>query len=191
MSIIPKVLLPVVGAFALLFLRAGSCAHAQGESQVVQLSSGSSITLVGWSYGKYHELVPGRESRHTDIVPPDHPDPNEIASCETEEDALVFWIKRSGPEARVDNISMHLAWLRQQVRVADENGHEAAPEIAHWRMNRSTSPQALKDDPIAISSFPRRGRYVILRLYSPAMPLLGESRIPNPVRNLPPPLVAD
>ncbi|MCW3051093.1 MAG: hypothetical protein JWN14_263 [Chthonomonadales bacterium] len=179
----------VVCLWALLLLHVSQCAQSQGVGQAIRLPNNSSITLLGWSYGKYHELVPGRESRHVNIPPPDKPDPNEIASCETEEDALVLWIRRAGPAAHVDNLSIHLAWMRQQVWVADENGHEVAPTIAHWRMNRSPNPKALADDPIALASFPRRGRTVIVRVYSPdAKKILGEFRIPNPIHTLPSPL---
>lgn len=180
----------LVCLFALVFLHAGRCGWPQGVGQVIRLPNNSSITLLGWSYGTYHELVAGREGRHASIVPPARPDPNEIASCETEEDALVFWIKRAGPAAHVDNLSIHLAWMREQVRAADEKGREIVPTIAHWRMNRTEGPQALTDDPIAIASFPRRARTVILRVYSrDAAQVLGEFRIPNPVRNPPPPFV--
>jgi hypothetical protein len=190
MRVFPTILALLACLLAPLLLHVERCAQAQGEAQVIRLPNNSSITLLGWSYGTYHELTPGREARHIGIIPPDRPDPNEIASCETEEEALVFWIKRAGPAAHVDNLSMHLDWMRRQVRVADENGHEIAPTLAHWRMNRTTSPHALTDDPIAIASFPRRGRAVILRVYSPdASHVLGEFRIPNPVRNVPPPFV--
>jgi len=189
MPIIATIRFSVVCLCVLLFLPAARCAHSQVVVQVIRLPNHSSITLLGWSYGKYHELVPGREARHVNIPPPDKPDPNEIASCETEEDALVLWIRRAGQAARVDNLSIHLAWMRQQVRAADENGHEVTPTIAHWRMNRSPNPRALTDDPIALASFPRRGKTVIVRVYSPdAKTVLGEFRIPNPIRTLPPPL---
>jgi hypothetical protein len=177
---------------ALLFLPTAQGAHSQGKAQVIQLTNDSSFTLLGWSYGKYHELAPGHESRHANISPSDKPDPNEIASCETEEAALVLWIKRAGPAARLDHGGVHMAWMRQHLRVVDENGHEFAPTIAHWRMNRSPNPKALTDEPIALASFPRRGQTIIVRIYSlDATQVLGEFRIPNPVRDLPPPFAVE
>ncbi len=185
-----RVAMRVVACFALLICDLiPSKVHAQ--TQVIHLPDNSAITLIGWSYGTYHELTSGKETLHANIQPPLRPARNEIASCETTENALVFWIKRSGAAAKVDNISVHLAWVREHVRIADENGHEIAPLLADWRMNRTENPSRLKDDPIALSAFPRRGRFVILRVYTgvPAK-VLGEFRIPNPVRNLLPPFTA-